>query len=144
MYIKRRLLLALASVVALFVAASVASQERRPDVIYPLEIQCTADEVFVGKGVAGLPVALVFGFEERMIALPGNAFLRVEPVVFAIAGKFDIHGQFSLPIKLEAADPGDFLMQALSFEFDFGKLCTTQLVGVHVASVDELIFSYLD
>lgn len=146
MHIKTKLLLTLAAVAALFAVTPVVAQEVKPDP-YPLEIACTADEVFVGNGVVGMPIALAFGVKEATIPLPDAAILRLEPVVFTVVGAFNIHGQFSLPIHVASEPPPTpdiaFFMQAFSWEFDWGKICTSQLVGVGVTPGNQWRFVYL-
>lgn len=128
MTVKNKLLLAVASASLLLAAPAWSQNTGDP---YPLEIQCTADQVLISNGVVGLPVALMFGYREVNIVLPEDVMLRVEPVAFVVLGNFNMAGQFSLPIhKAPATGPDGFLMQAISYANDGGKLCTSQLVHV--------------
>ena len=97
-----------------------------------LEMRLDGDRILsISGGTPHSACGIVLGLEAQSVALNGGATLRVQPLLTAVIGRFDSHGEIRLAFELRdgTGTPFEFLAQALSLN-EVGEFGSSDLMEV--------------
>jgi len=101
-----------------FEAVAMAPDVGNPTFEHKLQFHGQGNDLLIMGGNPGDFCAVVAGFEMTQIPLPGNAMLRVDPLVLVVLGEFDSNYHFELRLTYggEPIQRASALVQALTVD----------------------------